>query len=102
LQMRANIWEPNWERAVDALHQSGNLEKPDVARLKSSYAFLRRGELVLRRYDNRSISTLPSDPDEQRKFAIRFGYNEFAAFSRDYLKSRQAIHALYERQITPA
>ena len=55
LQMRANIWEPNWERAVDALRQSGHLEKLDVAKLKSSYAFLRRGELVLRRYDNRSI-----------------------------------------------
>ncbi|MFL6504694.1 MAG: bifunctional [glutamate--ammonia ligase]-adenylyl-L-tyrosine phosphorylase/[glutamate--ammonia-ligase] adenylyltransferase [Candidatus Udaeobacter sp.] len=102
LQMRANIWEPNWERAVDALHQSGHLEKLEVARLKSSYAFLRRAELVLRRYDNRSISTLSSDPDEQRKFAIRFGYNEFAAFSRDYLESRQAIHALYHRQIIPA
>src|SRR4051812_34359067 len=102
LQMRANIWEPNWERAVDALHQSGHLEKSDVARLKSSYAFLRRGELVLRRYDNRSISTLPSDPDEQRKFAIRFGYDDFAALSHDLLESRQAIHALYQRQITPA
>ena len=85
LQMRANIWEPNWERAVDALHERGHLDKSDVAKLKSSYAFLRRCELVLRRYDNRSVSTLPSDPDEQRKFAIRLGYNEFDAFRRDYL-----------------
>ena len=102
LQMRANVWEPNWERAVGALHKRGHLEKSDVAKLKNSYAFLRRCELVLRRYDNRSVSTLPGDPDEQRKFAIRFGYNEFDAFSRDYLESRQAIHALYQRQITPA
>ena len=101
LQMRTNIWEQNWERAVDELHQFGHLDKSDVAKLKNSYAFLRRCELVLRRYDNRSISMLPSDPDEQRKFAIRLGYNEFDVFSRDYRDARQAIHALYQRQITP-
>jgi glutamine synthetase adenylyltransferase len=84
------------------LHQSGHLDKSDVAKLKNSYAFLRRCELVLRRYDNGSVSTLPSDPDEQRKFAIRLGYNEFDAFRGDYLDARQAIHALYQRQITPA
>jgi glutamine synthetase adenylyltransferase len=102
LQMRAKIWEPNWERAVGALHKRGHLDKSDVAKLKNSYAFLRRCELVLRRYDNRSVSTLPSDRDEQRKFAIRLGYNEFGDFSRDYLDARQAIHALYQRLITPA
>jgi glutamate-ammonia-ligase adenylyltransferase len=101
LQMRAKIWEPNWERAVDALHRRGDLHKSDVARLKSSYALLRRCELVLRRYDNRSISTLPSDPDEQRKFTIRLGYNDFDAFRRDYLTAREAIHAFYQRFITP-
>ena len=102
LQMRANIWEQNWEHAVDGLRRSGHLDKSDVPKLKKSYAFLRRCELVLRRYDNRSVSTLPSDPDEQRKFAIRLGYNEFEAFSRDYLIAREAIHALYQRHITPA
>jgi [glutamine synthetase] adenylyltransferase / [glutamine synthetase]-adenylyl-L-tyrosine phosphorylase len=102
LQMRGNIWEQNWERAVDRLHQHGRLDKSDVARLKDAYAFLRRCELVLRRYDNRSISTLPSDPDEQRKFAIRLAYQEFDAFRRDYLDAREAIHALYQQHITPA
>jgi len=57
---------------------------------------------VLRRYGNRSISTLPSDPDEQRKFAIRLANQEFDAFRRDYLDSREAIHALYQQHITPA
>jgi glutamine synthetase adenylyltransferase len=84
------------------LHQSGHLDKSDVAKLKKSYAFLRRCELALRRYDNRSISTLPSDPDEERKFAIRLGYNEFDAFRRDYLTAREAIHTFYQRRITPA
>jgi glutamate-ammonia-ligase adenylyltransferase len=99
LQMRANIWEQNWERAVDGLYQRGHLDKSDVAKLKSSYAFLRRCELVLRRYDNRSISMLPSDPEEERKFAIRIGYNDFDAFRRDYLTAREAIHTIYERQL---
>jgi [glutamine synthetase] adenylyltransferase / [glutamine synthetase]-adenylyl-L-tyrosine phosphorylase len=102
LQMRANIWEQNWERAVGGLQQRGHLDKSDVAKLKTSYAFLRRCELVSRRYDNKSISTLPSDPEEQRKFAIRLGYNEFDAFRRDYLTAREAIHTLYQQHVTPA
>jgi len=102
LQMRTNIWEQNWERAVDGLHHSGHLDKSAVAKLKESYAFLRRCELVLRRYDNRSVSTLPSDPEEQRKFAIRLGFNEFDAFRRDYLTAREAIHMMYQQHITPA
>ena len=102
LQMRARIWEPNWERALDRLHHRGELDNPDVAKLKESYAFLRRCELVLRRYDNRSSSTLPSDPDEERKFALRLGYHGFGVFRRDYLAAREAIQAIYQRTITPA
>src|SRR6266700_2753746 len=73
LQMRENIWEPNWEHAVDQLHERGCLSDSDVANLKNAYAFLRRCESVLRRYENRSVSALPSDPSEQRKFAVRLG-----------------------------
>src|SRR6266478_3081550 len=102
LQMRGNIWEPNWERAVGRMHEPGDLNSSEIAKLKSSYAFLRRCELVLRRYDNRGVSTLPSDPDEQRKFGIRLGYHQFDAFRRDYLDTREAIHTLYQRHIKPA
>jgi glutamate-ammonia-ligase adenylyltransferase len=102
LQIRGNIWEQNWEDAVDRMHEARHLSSSEVAELKSSYAFLRRCELVLRRYDNKGGSTLPSNPDEQRKFGIRFGYREFDAFRRDYLHARDAIHALYQRHITPA
>ena len=102
LQMRGNIWEQNWERAVDLLHEHEDLDRADVAKLRNSYAFLRRCELVLRRSENRSISTLPSDPGEQRKFAIRLGHHEVDAFRRDYLDAREAIHTLYQRLIAPA
>jgi glutamine synthetase adenylyltransferase len=84
------------------MHEPGHLSSSEIAKLKSSYAFLRRCELVLRRYDNRGVSTLPSDPDEQRKFGIRLGYHEFDAFRRDYLDAREAIHTLYQRLVTPA
>jgi glutamate-ammonia-ligase adenylyltransferase len=97
LQMRGKIWEQNWEHAVDRLHEEGHLDGSETANLKKSYAFLRRCELVLRRHDNRSISTLPSDPSGQRKFAIRLDYDEFDAFRRDYLDARDGIHALYKR-----
>ena len=32
-QMRANIWEQNWERAVDRLHEHGHLDR--VGRCKA-------------------------------------------------------------------
>src|SRR5205807_6751917 len=102
LQIRGNIWEQNWERAADGLHEHGHLNSGEVAKLKSSYAFLRRCELVLRRYDDRGGSKLPSDPDEQQKFGMRLGYHEFDAFRRDYLDGLDSIHALYQRHITPA
>src|SRR5437870_4467619 len=97
LQIRENIWEQNWERAADGLHEHGHLNSGEVAKLKSSYAFLRRCELVLRRYDDRGGSKRPSDPDEQRKFGMRLGYHEFDAFRRDYFDAPDAIHALYQR-----
>ena len=49
-----------------------------------------------------SDEPLPSDPDDQRKFAIRLGYQEFDAFRSDYLDARNAIQTLYQRHIKPA
>jgi Glutamine synthetase adenylyltransferase len=99
LQMRENIWEPNWERALDQLGTRGHLTESDVARLKQGYAFLRRCESVLRRYDNRSVSALSSDPGEQRKLAIRLGYHDLEAFRQKYANARETIHALYNRHV---
>jgi len=98
LQMRENIWEPNWERAVDRLRERGRLTDSDVADLKNAYAFLRRCESVLRRYENKTVSALPGDPNEQRKFALRLGYEAFDVFRERYIAARETIHALYERR----
>jgi len=102
LQMRENIWEPNWERAVDRLRESGCLADSEVVTLKEAYAFLRRCESVLRRFENRAVSALPSGPDEQRKLAIRLGYEEFDVFRERYVDTRETIHALYERRVRGA
>ena len=99
LQMRAEIWEPNWERAADRLRGRKLFNDAEAGRLKQSYGFLRQCESVLRRYENKAVSTLPNDPNEQRKFAVRLGYREFNEFRRDYVEARDAIHALYNRRM---
>jgi glutamate-ammonia-ligase adenylyltransferase len=99
LQMRENIWEPNWERTIDQLQQQGQMSDSEIGKLKLAYALLRRCELVLRRYENRGVSTLPNNPDEQRKFAVRLGYDNFETFRHDYVEAREAIHTVYERRI---
>jgi glutamate-ammonia-ligase adenylyltransferase len=97
LQMRENIWEPNWERAVDRLH--GILNNAEAAKLKQAYGLLRRYESALRRYENKAVSSLPRDPSDQRKVSVRLGYDHFEAFRCDYVDVRETIHALYERHI---
>jgi glutamate-ammonia-ligase adenylyltransferase len=99
LQMRENIWQPNWERAVDQLREHGILANAEATKLRQAYGSLRRYESALRRYENKAVSVLPSDLSEQRKVSVRLGYDDFEAFRRDYLETRKAIHTLYEQQI---
>jgi [glutamine synthetase] adenylyltransferase / [glutamine synthetase]-adenylyl-L-tyrosine phosphorylase len=99
LQMRENIWEPNWRRAADRLRRCGVLGGAEAAKLKEAYGFLRRCESALRRYENKAVSALPSSPSDQRKLAIRLGYDGLETFCRDYVDARQAVHALYEWRI---
>ena len=99
LQMLETIWEPNWHRAVLGLCERGLFNHAEAKQLRQSYQLLRRCESALRRYENKAISVLPINPDEQRKLAIRLGYDCFENFRRDYLDARTAIHALYVRHI---
>ena len=102
LQMRENVWEPNWEHAVDLLRECGSLTESQAGKLRNAYRFLRRCEAVLRRYDNKSVSVLPSDPNEQRKLAIRLGHEEFDSFRERYVDARENIHVLYDQHIKNA
>jgi glutamate-ammonia-ligase adenylyltransferase len=99
LQMRENIWEPNWQRTVDRLHERGILKNAEAAKLKQAYGLLRRYESALRRYENKAVSALPSDPGEQRKVAVHLGYDDSETFRRDYLDAREAIQVLYVQHV---
>src|SRR5207248_2891533 len=83
LQMRKNLWEPNWECAADRLTELRVLSNTELAKLRGAYGLLRRCESALRRYENNAISALPSSADEQRRLAIRLGYDDFEIFRND-------------------
>jgi glutamate-ammonia-ligase adenylyltransferase len=100
LQMREQIWEPNWQRAADELHAHGVFNDAECAKLKDSYRFLRRCESRLRCYENNAVSTVPNDTNEQRKLAIRLGYISLESFRRDYFAARETIHSVYERHVS--
>jgi [glutamine synthetase] adenylyltransferase / [glutamine synthetase]-adenylyl-L-tyrosine phosphorylase len=99
LQMREDIWEPNWAGALDRLRETRRVTDSEAAKLKGAYTFLRRCESVLRRFDNKSISTFPSDPNEQRKVAIRLGHHDLDAFRKKYVDARETIHTLYNLRV---
>jgi glutamate-ammonia-ligase adenylyltransferase len=99
LQMRADIWEPNWDRALNGLCGRGLFTRAEANQLRQSYQMLRRCESGLRRYQNKAVSSLPADQSEQQKLAIRLGYDSFENFRRDYVDARDSVHALYERKI---
>src|SRR5438874_11202614 len=71
LQMRADIWEPNWAGALDRLCETRRMTDSEAVKLKGAYTFLRRCDYVLRRYDNQTVSALLKHSNEQRKLAIR-------------------------------
>ena len=102
LQMRENIWETNWENAVDRLHKAGCLSDSELANLKNAYRFLRKCELALRRYENKSVSVISNNPTEQRKLAVRVGCPDVDGFRANYVDARERIHALYNRHIKNA
>ena len=99
LQMREEIWEPNWQSAADKLHAHGLFNDAEAANLKQSYRFLRRCESVLRCYENNAVSSIPNDANEQRKLAIRLGSDSLENFRRDYSVARETVHRVYERHI---
>ena len=99
LQMRAAIWNSNWTEAVTELAQQDVLDQNEASHLKISYGFLRRCESALRRWENKSVSTLPASEVEQCRLANWLGYKEFEAFVQSYDEARQKIHSIYERRI---
>lgn len=97
LQMRTGTWGPQFTVALGELKVFGTVTAPDAEAIQSSYDFLRRCESVLRRWEGRSVSSLPTQEAEQRKLAKRVGAKDLDAFGEQYRAAREIIHAAYER-----
>jgi len=99
LQMRHRVWEPNFSVAIEKLAAKKVLEKRDARSLQSAYNFLRTCESVLRRWQNRSVSTLPTTREEENQFARRMRFATIDEFRAPYGKAREMIHSLRLRYL---
>ncbi len=99
LQMRAGIWEPNFESAVARLVENSAISNSDGPRATESYNFLRRIEMALRRFENKNVAGLPATPEEQAKLSKWLGYKVVDTFVSEYHAAREAIHTLYEQYV---
>lgn len=97
LQMRAGIWNPQMVGALEELATKGIMAETDATSLKENYEYLRLAESVLRRWENKTVSSLPTDKAEQTKLALRVGAENLDAFVQRYREARTRIHAIYSR-----
>ncbi|HSH40287.1 MAG TPA: hypothetical protein VK993_16055, partial [Chthoniobacterales bacterium] len=97
LQMRSGTSHAQFTAALSELKQRGIVAPNDAEAVQSSYDFLRLCESVLRRWESKSVSSLPNDEGEQRKLARRVGAKDLDAFGERYRAAREIIHATYER-----
>ena len=100
LQMRAGAWNPQFTAALNDLRERHRISAEDAQALQRGYDFLRRCESVLRRMDNKGVSSLPPEEEDQRKVALRTGANNLASFGDEYRAARETIHSLYERYMS--
>ena len=99
LQMRAGIWNPQTIRSLQELATHGILQKEEATLVSQNYQYLRLIESILRRWDNKSVSSLPMGEVEQRKLAKRVGADSLDSFGQRYREAREGIHAVYSRYI---
>jgi [glutamine synthetase] adenylyltransferase / [glutamine synthetase]-adenylyl-L-tyrosine phosphorylase len=99
LQMRAGIWNPQTIGVLRELTTKGLLQEEEAALVKESYEYLRLIESALRRWENKSVSSLPVDETEQRKLAQCIGADNLDSFGQRYREAREAIHAVYSRYL---
>ena len=99
LQMRTRVWEPNFLHALEKLAQPKAIEKSDAESLREAYTFLRRCESVLRRWQLRSVSTLPVTHEEEVRFARRMKFATIEDFRAPYGRARETIRLLRTRYL---
>jgi glutamate-ammonia-ligase adenylyltransferase len=99
LQMRTGIWNPQMIGALEQLAEAGVMRQPDADKLRQHYEYLRSIGSALRRWENRSVSTLPADKTEQEKFAVRAGSKSLDDFAQAYQEARSGVHAIYSKYL---
>ena len=99
LQMRTGIWNSQMAGAMQELAAKGIMSVSDTEELKKNYGYLRSIESILRRWENKSVSSLPADQTEQSKLALRVGAKSLDAFAQRYRGARTGIHAIYSRYL---
>ena len=99
LQMRAGIWNQRMPGALEQLAETGAMKKADADKLRRHYEYLRSVGTALRRWENKSVSTLPADKTEQEKFAVRAGAKSLDEFAQAYREARAGIHAIYSKYL---
>jgi glutamate-ammonia-ligase adenylyltransferase len=100
LQMRHQIWAPNFFSALGKLTTGKVIERTDAEKLRRAYTFLRCCESVLRRWQHRSVAALPATHDGQLTLARRMRFSTIDAFHGPYRQAREAIRALWIRYLT--
>ena len=99
LQMRTGIWNPQTISGLQELATHGILQKEEATLVSQNYQYLRLIESVLRRWDNKSVSSLPMGEMEQWKLAKRVGADSLDSFGQRYREAREGIHSVYSRYI---
>jgi glutamate-ammonia-ligase adenylyltransferase len=97
LQLRAGLWNPQMIGALQQLADAGIVDKPDAETVRKHYEYLRLVESTLRRWENKSVSTVPADKTEQEKLAARVGAESLDAFAQAYREARVGVHAIYTK-----
>jgi len=100
MQMRhaakeAGLRTPNTREAIEALGQAKVLGDSQQQSLLAGYEFLRRVESALRRVDNKPVSALPADANEQAALAKRMGIANREAFWNEYQERRNITRQIY-------
>ena len=102
LQLRHGAAHPSVRRphtleALAELAKAGALTEEEAHHLREDYMVQRRVELVLRRVQNNSVSTLPAAVEEQQAMSCRHGAASLEEFWKLYRAARQRIHAIYQK-----
>jgi glutamate-ammonia-ligase adenylyltransferase len=95
LEIESGTREQNTLRALQGV--ASLLAEGELGTLTNDYLFYRRIESVLRRANNQSVSSIPSQESEQAKLASRMGFADPRALLDDYRLRRNRDDGIVRR-----